>query len=67
MNKNIETKNMYIDRLPILCQDILKTWFKIYQHNPVNTTDIQNQMLWLNKKITVIKRLILWNKWYKKE
>ena len=66
MNSNIEKQNMYIDRLPTFYQEIFKTWFKIYQNNPVNTADVQNQMLWLNKEITVNKKPILWNEWYRK-
>ena len=30
MNSNIETQNMYIDRLPTFYQEIFKTWFKTY-------------------------------------
>ena len=64
---NLEIKHPYIDLLPVFYQDIIRTWFKLNKKFAAEEVDqnIINKSLWLNKDITINRKELLWDDWYK--
>ena len=49
--------------LPSFYQNILKTWFNL-RKSFIDDTNLLNESLWFNDKITVENKPLFWIKWY---
>ena len=68
-NCNFIKGNKEIGKLPQFYQEILKDWINNINNSenmPQNAADVQNQMIWLNREITIEKKPFLWDNWYEK-
>ena len=63
---NADTKTESFGKLPAFYQGILVDWYNIASDKIVTNSEIQNQVIWNNRLITIDKRTIFWINWYSK-
>ena len=54
----------HLSGLPLFYKDVLNAWQRIVEHTPLSKNEVENEIIWKNKFVTIARKSVFYRSWY---